>query len=397
MVLRSDGHRPRVTIQVFQKEKTATVCGVDHALAILHAGTGYYGDPKQANRLFATYLQLEREAYRLWLKLRQLEWTEYEKVAKQVFDVSQELDRLWVNCFQDLTIRALYDGERAGAREPVLEIEGDLSTFAHLETLYCGSLTDGTMVASNAVDVVEAAGDKPILMFGARHQSHESQAGSGYAAYIAGAHGVSTDEQGEFWGSRGLGTIPHALIAAYGGDTVRATLKFAEYIDPDVNVISLVDFDNDSVNTSLAVAHALGGRLWGVRLDTAETVVDKAVFDAIQSREYPSEVRPTGVNEMLVHKVRQALDSEGFPEVKIVVSGGFDREKIERFERQGVPVDAYGVGSALYRRKGGRFEYTADVVRVFRNGTWNDTAKVGRQYKPSGNLHPVNLEDLLDF
>ena len=39
--------------------------------------------------------------------------------------------------------------------------------------------------------------------------------------------------------------MPHALIAAYGGDSVRATLKFAEHITGEVRLITLVDFDND--------------------------------------------------------------------------------------------------------------------------------------------------------
>ena len=37
----------------------------------------------------------------------------------------------------------------------------------------------------------------------------------------------------------------------------------------------LVDFENDSVRTALEVAHALGPRLWGVRLDTSESLVDR--------------------------------------------------------------------------------------------------------------------------
>ena len=36
----------------------------------------------------------------------------------------------------------------------------------------------------------------------------------------AGAIGVSTDAQASWWGGRGVGTVPHGLIAAYGGDTV---------------------------------------------------------------------------------------------------------------------------------------------------------------------------------
>src|SRR5918911_4657433 len=135
-------------------------------------------------------------------------------------------------------------------------------------------------------------------MFGARHQAQEAQAGSGYAAYIGGAIGVSTDEQGEWWGSKGLGTIPHALIAAYGGDTVLATLKFDEHINrsdeslahltakenPEghINVTALVDFHNDVVGTSLQVAKALGGKLWGVRVDTSEDLIDASILEEIR-------------------------------------------------------------------------------------------------------------------
>src|SRR5256885_16580855 len=157
-----------------------------------------------------------------------------------------------------------------------MHIEGDFAAFAHLETLYLGALSEGTRVATNTRDVVAAARGKPVIMFGARHQGHEAQAGSGYAAYVGGATAVSTDEQGEWWGSTGPGTVPHALIAPYGGHTTVATLKFDEYINPapdavghltakgtaegHVNLTSLVDFQNEVVNTSLGVAHALGTR-----------------------------------------------------------------------------------------------------------------------------------------
>src|SRR5205807_7946144 len=161
-----------------------------------------------------------------------------------------------------------------------------------------GALAEGSRVATNTRDVVAAANGKPVIMFGARHQAHEAQAGAGYAAYVGGAIGVSTDEQGEWWGSTGLGTVPHALIAVYGGDTTVATLKFDEFINRSsdaighltakgtaeghVNLTSLVDFQNDVVNTSLGVAHALGARLWGVRIDTSETLIDRSILHELE-------------------------------------------------------------------------------------------------------------------
>ena len=130
-----------------------------------------------------------------------------------------------------------------------MTIEGDYSLFAHLETVYLGVLTRRTLISTNVRRVVEAAGDKPILFFPARFDHYRVQAGDGWAAHIAGAIGVSTDEQASWWGGKGGGTVPHGLIAAYGGDTVAASAAFAEVLHPDVNVVALVDFDNDCVAT----------------------------------------------------------------------------------------------------------------------------------------------------
>ena len=275
-----------------------------------------------------------------------------------------------------LTVHALYDGDEVRPWETVMTIEGPYDAFAHLETLYLGVLARRTRVGTNTRLVVDAARPKEVMFFPARHDHWLVQTGDGYAAHIAGAIGVSTDAQASWWGSKGIGTVPHAIIAAYGGDTVLATKKFAEYEPENVRLISLVDFENDCVRTSLEVARALGDRLYGVRLDTSHTLVDLSVIPQMGAFD------PTGVNPQLVWNVRRALDAEGFQRVKIVVSGGFTVEKIHAFEAQGVPVDAYGVGSSLF---GGRFDFTADVVQL--NG--KPCAKVGRQYQPNPRLERV--------
>jgi nicotinate phosphoribosyltransferase len=215
----------------------------------------------------------------------------------------------------------------------------------------------------------------------ARHDHHRVQTGDGYAAYVAGQItgneiGVTTDEQASWWGGRGIGTVPHALIAAFGGDTVLAARKFAEWAAPDMNVTVLVDFENDSVRTALEVADALGDRLWGVRLDTAESLVDRSLWNEL------SDFRPTGVNERLVWNVRNALDAAGHGRVRIVASGGFTVEKIRDFEAAGVPVDAYGVGSSLIR---GSNDFTADIVVT--DGV--PSGKIGRAFRENPRLEPV--------
>jgi nicotinate phosphoribosyltransferase len=158
---------------------------------------------------------------------------------------------------------------------------------------------------------------------------------------------------------------------------VRASRAFVEHMPEDVNVIVLVDFDNDSVRASLAVARALGDRLWGVRLDTSEGMVDRSIIPQMGYFD------PRGVNPHLVRNVRNALDDAGFDRVRIVVSGGFNVQKILRFEREGVPVDSYGVGSSLFAD---RFDFTADVVLV----DGKPVAKAGRSYRRSPRLEPVS-------
>src|ERR671927_916067 len=321
--LLADGRRPRVVMQVFQKNH-AVLGGMDEAIAVL--------------------------------KLCSHDW-------------------------DALTVHALHDGDRITPYETVMAIEGDYTTFAHLETLYLGVLARRTLITTNVVRVLRAARGKPIIFMPARHDHHRVQTGDGYAAFVAGQIvgtpvGVTTDEQASWWGGKGVGTVPHSLIAAYGGNTVLAATKFAEWAPPDTNVTVLVDFENDSVETALEVARALGPRLWGVRLDTSESLVDRSLWREL------GDFKPTGVNERLVRRVREALDRDGFESVKIVASGGFDVEKIREFERDGVPVDAYGVGSSLIR---GANDFTADVVMV----DGRPCAKVGRELRPNPRLSLV--------
>ena len=320
--LLADGRHPRVVMQVFQKNH-AVLGGIDEAIAVL--------------------------------KLCSEDWDE-------------------------LTVHALYDGDRIEPFETVLTVEGDYTLFVHLETVYLGTLARRTLIATNVTRVLEAAG-KPIIFMPARHDHHRVQTGDGYAAYVAGAHvgapiGMTTDAQASWWGGRGIGTVPHALIAAYGGNTVLAATKFCEWAGPDFNVVVLVDFENDSVRTALEVARALGPRLWGVRLDTSGQLVDRSLWSEM------GDFDPRGVNERLVRKVRDALDADGFEHVRIVASGGFTVEKIRRFEELGVPVDSYGVGSSLIR---GENDFTGDVVMT----DGRASAKVGRRYRPNDRLELV--------
>jgi nicotinate phosphoribosyltransferase len=326
-LLEEQDRHPRVTMQVFQKAQSV-LGGIDEAIAILKLCSG------------------------------------------------REVDGAWQDAWDQLEVRALHESDEVAPHETVMTIEGDYSLFAHLETVYLGCLARRSLVMRNVREVVTAARGKPILFFPARHDHWLVQTGDGWAAHVAGAIGVSTDAQASWWGGRGVGTVPHGLIAAFGGDTVAAARAFTDRYGDEMNVTVLVDFDNDSVGTALAVADELGDRLWGVRLDTSERLVDKTLWHEM------GDFKPTGVNIQLVRRVREALDAAGHGHVRIVVSGGFDAARITEFERLEAPVDSYGVGSSLLR---GSNDFTADVVVV----DGRPCSKVGRSLRPSDRLEKV--------
>jgi nicotinate phosphoribosyltransferase len=287
--------------------------------------------------------------------------------------------KLGADDWSRLEVNALYDGDRFDAWETVLTIEGPYEMFAHLETLCVGVLDRRTNVCSNVRLAVEAARPKPVFFLGARHDHYAMQLGDGYSALVAGAQAVSTEAQGAYWSSPKLvGGAPHGLIAAFSGDTALATKHFADAVGSAVDIVALVDYANDAVGTSLAVARALEGRLWGVRLDTPETLVDVSVQPMM------GRFQPTGVNPHLVWNVRNALDAEGFGDVKIVASGGFTPTRIRAFEDEGVPVDAYGVGGSAVVG-GRRHDFMADVVLV--DGV--PRARAGRERRPNPRLERV--------
>jgi len=286
---------------------------------------------------------------------------------------------------RELEVWTLEDGDPVEPWEVSFRITGRYRGFAHLETPLDGVLARRSLIATNARRAVEAAGEVPVIYFAPRHDDWRIQTPDGYAARVGGGGGVSSDAGGSWWGGEGVGTMPHALIAAFGGDVVEATLAFARYVqeeEPDTPIVSLVDYRNDCVSDALAVARAMrrefgDGVLFGVRVDTSERLVDRSLIDdpEIWGRE---EVR--GVNPHLVRKVRHALDAEGFDYVGIMVSGGFTPRKIRHFARLALPIAAYGVGSSILGHGSEEdgivtsFDFTADVVEV----GGRPEAKVGR-------------------
>jgi len=288
--------------------------------------------------------------------------------------------KLSVEDWSALSVFSLYDGDRTDIGETVMTIEGPYDLFAPLEPLILGTLARRTRVSTNARAFVEAARPKWVMAFPARHDHWLLEAGDALAAQIGGALILSPDPTVTGLGPAGgksslvlppLALMPHALIGAYGGDTLAAARAFAASIgvpEPpppgatsgaaeEVQLVVPVDYDNDAVRTALDVARALEGRLWGVQLATPENLVDTSIIPMMGT------FVPTGVNAQLVWNVRNALDAEGLGDVKLLASSGVTLERIRQFEEEGVPVDAYGIGAALLT---GRTGFTAAVVQLDR-------------------------------
>ncbi len=263
-------------------------------------------------------------------------------------------------------VESLHDGDPIARKEVVMRITARYSAFGLYETAILGILAQSTGWATAARRVVEAAAPIPVIGFGARHVHPSVADQMDYASVVGGCVGASTPAGARLAGLAPTGTMPHALIIIFG-DTVRAAEAFDRHIDPDVPRIVLVDTFKDEAEESLRVADALGDRLWGVRLDT------------------PSE--RGRVTADLVKEVRARLDQAGHPNVKIVVSGGLDLERIAYFKDAGAPIDSFAVGSAI--SDASPIDFTGDLKQIDGRPVAKRGRIPGRTENPR--LKPIDL------
>ena len=309
-----------VTMQWFQRRDDSMLCGVDEAIALIHT-----------------------------------------------FAVHPE----------ELIIEALNDGDIIQANEPVLKVTGKYQNFGFLESVIDGILARRSSVATNVYKVMKVIGDTPIFSMADRQDDYHTQIGDGYATYVAGIKKVSTDAQGYWYGGRGMGTMPHALIQVCSGDVCKAADIYLKSF-PEEKVTALIDYHNNVVEDSLMLARHLGEKLNGVRVDTSKSMIDH-YFDDKDTSDFD----PHGVCKELIFALRKALDDEGFNYVKITVSSSFSAEKIAEWKKLGVPVSMYGVGSYFVNNT--TCGFTGDLVML----DGKPEAKEGRANYPSDRLRKV--------
>ena len=260
----------------------------------------------------------------------------------------------------DVDARAVPEGTICRPHEPILTLTGPYGAFAEHETALLGLLCQASGVATGAARCRLAAGERPVVSFGARRMHPAVTPMIERAAYLGGCDMVAVDLAVGRLGIPATGTTPHALILILGS-TAEAARAFDEVIDPEVPRTIIIDTFDDEKFGALIAARAIPDSIYAIRMDT------------------PGNRR--GDFRDLMREVRWELDRNGFGRVKIFASGGIDVENILHLN----PVcDAYGVGGAIADAP--MIDYSLDIVEV----AGEDRSKRGKR---GGRKRLLELQD----
>ncbi|SEO34390.1 nicotinate phosphoribosyltransferase [Halorientalis persicus] len=287
---------------------------------------------------------------------------EFEALAG-VKDTAHLLEGLPVDVYA-LREGQLFDGG------PVCRIEGSYRDFAVYETALLGFLSHASAAATSALRAKRAAPDSQVLSFGTRHVHPSIAAMIERSALIGGMDGISNVAGGDVIGREAGGTIPHALMIAFGkGNQEDAWRAFDEGVAPEVPRIALCDTYSDETDEAVRAAETIPD-LDGVRIDTTGS--------------------RRGDFRHILREVRWELDARGHEDVDVFASGGITPETIRELRDV---VDGFGVGS--YVSNADPVDFALDIVAVegepaAKRGKLSGTKQVYRT--PDGGHH-VGLAD----
>ncbi|MFB6086146.1 MAG: nicotinate phosphoribosyltransferase [Halodesulfurarchaeum sp.] len=254
---------------------------------------------------------------------------------------------------------------------PVMRIEGNYLEFARFETSLLGFLSHASGIATHAMEVAEAAGETPVLSFGARHV-HPSMAGVvERSALLGGMDGFSHVAAGDLLGREASGTMPHALLICFGrGNQEAAWRAYDEAVSPDTPRVALCDTYSDEVDEVLRAVETLGADLDSVRLDTTSS--------------------RRGDFERIVRETRWELEARGHDHVDIFVSGGLGPADLRNLREY---VDGFGVGG--YVSNADPVDFALDIVEVEGEPAAKRGKRSGKKqvYRTPDGGHHVTLID----
>ena len=302
--------------------------------------------------------------------------------------------------------RCFNEGSDVGAGEPLVYISGSMLLLVDLETALLQKIGATCVAAYNARSMVESLRKTSFLAMDARHCAGADMADlMAYGAFVGsqrvksesdaiGFIGCATDKTAHlFENTKGLGTMPHALVG-YAGSTLKAAQMFHSTW-PDEPLTVLVDYFGKEITDGLMVCRSFkklaDESTLSLRLDTHGSRyiegLDVAGSYAVLERNAPEAIRGfrteqelkyligTGVSAAAVWHLREMLDNSGFEKVKIVASSGFGPEKCKVFSLANVPVDVIGTGSYLPSRWSETYA-TADIISY----GGKSQVKLGREF-----------------
>lgn len=230
------------------------------------------------------------------------------------------------------SVLAMPEGTVCFAGEPLLRITAPILQAQLVESRVLNLAHLQTVIASKALRFVLAAHDRTLVDFGMR-RAHGAEAAvyAARAAYLAGFDATATVEAGRRFGIPLSGTMAHSYIEAHA-DESEAFRRFVETSrEPTTLLIDTYDVERATHRVAALVherrVRGLGAGVSAVRIDSGDL-----------ARE--------------ARAVRGILDAAGCEAVKIILSGGLDEHQVERLVADAVPVDGFGIGTALAVARG---------------------------------------------
>lgn len=236
---------------------------------------------------------------------------QFQRVSPSFFDALRQL-RFTGDLF------AMPEGTPIFANEPFLTVRAPLMEAQIIETYLLATIGFQSLIATKASRIVEVAGGRAVVDFGAR-RAHSPEAGvlAGRASYIGGCAGTSNTETGFRYGIPVFGTAAHSWVQSFASE--RQAFEQLQNLLGDATAYLIDTYDTIE---GARTAAALGPPLWGVRLDSGNLVE-------------------------LSHQVRAILDNAGLKNAKIMATSDLNEYKILEFAAAGAPIDAFGVGTDL--------------------------------------------------
>jgi nicotinate phosphoribosyltransferase len=236
---------------------------------------------------------------------------QFQRVSSGFFEALREL-RFSGDVF------AMREGTPIFANEPFLTVRAPLMEAQIAETYLLAAIGFQSLVATKASRIVEVAGGRAVVDFGAR-RAHSPEAGvlAGRASYIGGCIGTSNTETGFRYGIPVFGTAAHSWVQSF--ETETEAFERLQKLLGDATAYLIDTYDTLE---GARCAASLGAPLWGVRLDSGNLVE-------------------------LSRQVRKILDEAGLQTAKIMATSDLNEYKILEFAAAGAPIDAFGVGTDL--------------------------------------------------